>query len=69
MQTLPFKINKDTPRQHFQAGLWPTFTWFLEIVFVCDVGISMCVCVHPGGYKSHSHDIEPVQQVEQVCYV
>ena len=26
-------------------------------------------CVHPRGYKLHSHDIEFVQLVEQVCCV
>ena len=25
--------------------IWPARTWFLEIAFVCD--ISMCVCVYP----------------------
>ena len=30
---------------------------------------SVCVCAHPRGYKLHSCDIEPVQTVEQICYV
>ena len=44
-------------------------TWFLEIAFVHDVSILVCVCVcpRPQGYKLHSHDIAPVQPVEQVC--
>ena len=46
-----------------------TCTWFLEIAFVCKVGMSACVCVCPRGYKSHSRDIEPVQPAEQVCCV
>ena len=54
--------------------------WFLEITFVCDIGICVCVCacvracvcvcvcvcVHPRGCKLHSCDIEPV---EKVCYI
>ena len=34
--------------------------------------MSVCVCVHvclPQGYKLHSCDIEPLQPVEQVCYI
>ena len=42
-------------------------TCFLEIAFVCDVG--MCVCPRPRGYKLHSHDIEPIQPAEQVCCI
>ena len=45
-------------------GQWLTCTWFLEIALVHDIGV--CVRVRPQGYKLHSHDIEPV---EQVCYV
>ena len=47
------------------AGLRLACTWFLEIAFVHDVG--MHVCVRPRGYKLHSRDIEPVQPAEQVC--
>ena len=48
--------------------------WFLEIAFVCNFGmsyVSVCLslCVRPQGYKLHSHDIKPVQPVEQVCYI
>ena len=25
------------------AALWPAHAWFLEIAFVCDVGVSVCV--------------------------
>ena len=39
--------------------------WFLEIAFVRDVGI--CVCL-PQGYKLYSRDIEPVQQVNKFTF-
>ena len=43
--------------------------WFLEIAFVHDIGMCMCVrvCVRPQGYKLHLRDIQPVQPAEQVC--
>ena len=31
------------------AGLQPAHAWFLEIVFVRDVCVSVCLCVHPQG--------------------
>ena len=51
----------------FKPGLWRAHAWFLEIVFVHDVGMYRCVCCQ--GYKLHLHDIEPLQLVEQVCIV
>ena len=27
------------------ASLWPAWAWFLEIAFVCNVGVCVCVCV------------------------
>ena len=53
------------------AGRKPARTWFLEIAFVREVGMSacVCVCVRPWGYKLHSREIEPVQPAEQVCCV
>ena len=42
---------------------------FLELAFVCDVGMRVCVCSHPRGYKLLSCDIEPVQPAEQVCCI
>jgi len=30
-----------------RAGFWPARNWFLEIGFVRDVCMHVCVCVHP----------------------
>ena len=45
--------------------------WFLEIAFVRNIGMSVCMhaCVCPQGYKLHSCDIETVQPAEQICCI
>ena len=53
----------------------PACAWFLEIAFVCNIGMCVCVCVCvcvyvcgcPQGYKLHSRFIEPIQPAEQIC--
>ena len=36
--------------------------WFFEVAFLH--AVCMCLCIHPRGYKLHSRDIDPVQQVK-----
>ena len=44
-----------------RAGHRPARAWFLEIAFVREVGmrvcVRVCVCVRPRGYKLHSRGI------------
>ena len=50
-----------------RAGQRLALAWFLEIAFVCEVG--MCVSPRPRSYELHSRNIEPIQPAEQVCCV
>ena len=48
------------------AGQRLARSWFLEIAFVHDVGMSACVCVClPQAYKQHSRDIKPYNQLNK----
>ena len=33
--------------------------WFLEITLVWDVGMCVCLCIHPQAMKNHSHEMKP----------
>ena len=48
-----------------RADQRPACTWFLEMAFVHNIGV--CACVHPQGYKLHSHDIEPTYTTSWTC--
>ena len=50
------EINPCSFLNQVHAGRRPARVWFLEITFVCDVGMCACVCL-PRGYKLHSRDI------------
>ena len=50
----------DNDPQIFKPGArWPKHSraWFLEISFVREV--SVCVCVRPRAIKNHSHEMKP----------
>ena len=45
METEPSEMY--TFLNQMRAGHRPAYTWFLEIVSSVNIGICVCVCVHP----------------------
>ena len=56
------KGQKCTLLNQAHTGLWPAHVWFLEIVFVHEVGMRVCVfvCVSaPQAINNYSHEMKP----------
>ena len=60
------KINHIT--HILNQALWPARAWFLEIAFVQEVGmrVCVCVCVRPRAIKNYSRELKSEQPIKQV---